>query len=142
MASTENLAVVRRMLDVIATGKTADLAQIVASNWTNHDPNLPPMHGVEGAVQLASMWHTAFPDMKFTIEDTLSEGDKVAIRFRLLGKNTGAFMNMPATGKSVDCTGTGIFRVANGKLTDNWVNFDALGVMQQLGIVPVPERAG
>jgi predicted ester cyclase len=142
MASTENLAVVRRMLDVIATGKTADLAQIVAPNWANHDPNLPPMQGLEGAKQLVNMWHTGFPDMKFTIEDSLCEGDKVALRFRLVGKNTGAFMNMDATGKSVNGTGTGIFKVVNGKLTDNWVNFDALGVMQQLGFVPVPERAG
>jgi len=141
MASTENLAVVRRMLDVIATGNTADLAQVVAPNWTNHDPSLPPMQGLEGAKQLANLWHAAFPDMKFTVEDSLSEGDKVAIRFRLIGKNTGSFMNMPATGKSVNGTGTGIFRVANGKLTDNWVNFDALGLMQQLGFVPVPERS-
>jgi steroid delta-isomerase-like uncharacterized protein len=138
MSPADNLAVVRRMLDVISSGNTADLAQIVASNWTNHDPNLPPLHGLEGAKQLASMWLTAFPDMKFTIEDSLSEGEKVAMRFRLVGKNTGAFMNMPATGKSVQVTGTGIFRVLNGRLTDNWVNFDALGMMQQLGLVPVP----
>ncbi len=64
------------------------------------------------------------------------------MRFHVVGKNTGAFMDMPATGKSVNVTGTGIFRVANGKLTDNWVNFDALGLMQQLGLVPVPGRVG
>jgi predicted ester cyclase len=142
MSTTENLAVVRRMFEVFLTGKTDSLEQIIAPNWANHDPNLPPLEGLQGAKQLVSMWRTAFPDLKFTFEDTLAEGDKVAMRFRLVGKNTGAFMNMPATGKSVDGTGTGIFRVVNGKLTDNWVNFDALGLMQQLGFVPVPERAG
>ena len=136
MSSAENLAAVRRMFDVLIKGNIDDLAQIVTPDWTNHDPNLPPLQGLEGAKQLVGMWHTAFPDMKLAIEDSLSEGDKVAIRFRFTGKNTGAFMNMPATGKSVDGTGTGIFRVVNGKLTDNWVNIDALGLMQQLGFVP------
>jgi steroid delta-isomerase-like uncharacterized protein len=142
MASTENLAVVRRMFEVLTTGKMNDLSQIIAPNWTNHDPSLPPMQGLEGAKQLINLWHSAFPDMKVSVEDALAEGDKVAIRFRVSGKNTGSFMNMPATGKTFDGTGTGIFRVVNGKLTDNWVNFDALGLMQQLGFVPVPERAG
>jgi predicted ester cyclase len=142
MATSENLAVVRRMLDVMISGNTAELAQIVAPNWTNHDPSLPPLQGLEGAKQLATMWLSAFPDMKFTIEDSISEGEKVALRFRLVGKNTGAFMNMPATGKSVDITATGLFRVVNGKLTDNWVNIDALGLMQQLGFVPVPQQGG
>jgi len=142
MTSTENLAVVHRLLDAMVTGNMADLAQVVAPNWTNHDPNLPPMQGLEGAKQLVNIWRTAFPDIKFTIEDSISEGDKVAVRFRFVGKNTGAFMDMPATGKSATGTGTGIFRVANGKITDNWVNFDALGLMQQLGFVPIPERGG
>jgi steroid delta-isomerase-like uncharacterized protein len=138
MASNENVAVVRRLLDAVASGNTDGLDQIIAPNFVNHDPSLPPMEGVEGAKQLCMLWHGAFPDMKFTIEDSLSEGEKVAMRFRLEGKNLGAFLDMPATGKPVNATGTGIFRVVNGKLTDNWVNFDALGVLQQLGAVPVP----
>jgi steroid delta-isomerase-like uncharacterized protein len=142
MSSAENLAMVRRMLDVMTSGNTNELAQFVASNWVNHDPSLPPLEGLEGAKQLANMWRGAFPDLKITIDDSISEGEKVAVRFHVVGKNTGAFMDMPATGKSVNVTGTGIFRVANGKLTDNWVNFDALGLMQQLGLVPVPGRAG
>ncbi len=101
MSSAENLAVVRRMFDVFIDGTMGDLDQIVAPGWANHDPNLPPMQGLEGAKQLVNMWRSAFPDMKLTIEDSLSEGDKVAMRFRLVGKNTGGFMNMPATGKSV-----------------------------------------
>jgi predicted ester cyclase len=54
------------------------------------------------------------------------------------GKNTGSFQGMPPTGKQVEITATGIFRVVEGKLTDNWVNFDALGLLQQLGVVPPP----
>jgi predicted ester cyclase len=114
------------------------LNQYIAPNWVNHDPSLPPMQGYEGAKQLVMLFHSAFPDLQIEIEDTLAEGDKVACRFRIRGTNTGPFQGMPPTGRSINVTATGIFRVVGGKATDNWVNLDALGLMQQLGVVPAP----
>jgi predicted ester cyclase len=72
------------------------------------------------------------------IEDILAEGDKVAGRIRFRATNTGSFQGMPPTGKAVDVTGAGIFRVVDGRVTDNWVNFDMLGLLQQLGVVQAP----
>jgi predicted ester cyclase len=112
--------------------------QIIAANWVNHDPSLPPLQGYEGFKQLVMLFQSAFPGLQLEIEDTLAEGDKVAARFRLRGTNTGSFQGMPPTGRAIDVTGTGIFRVVDGKVTDNWVNLDALGLMQQLGVVPPP----
>jgi predicted ester cyclase len=100
------------------------------------------MRGLEGARQLVALFHTSFLDVRVNFEDFVCEGEKVALLFTYSRTNKGGFMGMPATGKKVKVAGTGIFRVVNGKLTDNWVNFDALGLMQQLGVVPLPGTAG
>ena len=138
MATKDNIAVIEHFMQIMENGKLAEVDQLIASNWVNHDPTLPPMQGLEGARQLANLFHSAFSNIKVIYEDTVGEGDKVAIRFRFTGLNTGAFLTMPATGKKVDVIATGIFKVVNGKLTDNWVNLDSLGMMQQLGFVPKP----
>ena len=96
------------------------------------------MQGLEGAKQLIDLW-SAFSERKLTIEDSIAEGDKVAVRFSITGKHTGEMMGIAPTGKTIHIIGTGIFRVVDGKTTDNWVNFDALGLLQQLGAVPMPK---
>ena len=100
------------------------------------DPSMPPLQGYEGFKQLTMLFRSAFPGFHDEIEDILAEGDKVAARWRFRATNSGSFQGMPPTGKAVDVTATGIFRVVDGKVTDNWVNLDALGLMQQLGVIP------
>lgn len=80
-----------------------------------------------------------FSNRKITIEDSVSERDHVAGLFTSKGTHTGDFMGIAPTGKSINETGSGIFRIVDGKVTDNWVNFDALGLLQQLGAVPMPK---
>ena len=120
------------MLLIIENGDTKNLDKYFATNWVNHDPSLPPMQGLEGAKQLIDLW-SAFSDRKVTIEDSIAEGDKVAVRFSITGNHTGEMMGIAPTGKTIHINGTGIFRVVDGKATDNWVNFDALEMMEQLG---------
>ena len=136
MSSEENKAIVRRMLQAIASNDDAAINELFSPNWVNHDPSLPPLQGIEGAKQLTALFLGGFPDMHLVEEDMIADGDKVAARFRLIGTNTGPMMGMPPTGKSVDITATGIFRIVDGKATDNWVNLDAMGMMQQLGVIP------
>jgi steroid delta-isomerase-like uncharacterized protein len=140
--STEvNKALVQQMLELMVRGDLNTADHVLAPNWVNHDPSLPPLQGYEGFKQLSMIFRSALPDGQIEIEDLLAEGDKVATRFRLRGTNTGSFQGMPPTGKAVDITAMGIFRVEDGRVTDNWVNFDALGLMQQLGVVPAPGQA-
>ena len=87
------------------------------------------------------MFHTAFPDMTVTVNRLIAEGDRVGAHFNITGANTGSFMGIPPTGKKVDVVGAGVFRGVDGKLTDNWVNFDAMTMMQQLGLAPTPGPA-
>ena len=136
MSTEENKALVQQMIRLIESGDLNTVDQVIAPNWVNHDPSMPPLQGYEGFKQLTMLFRSAFPGFHDEIEDILAEGDKVAARWRFRATNSGSFQGMPPTGKAVDVTATGIFRVVDGKVTDNWVNLDALGLMQQLGVIP------
>jgi steroid delta-isomerase-like uncharacterized protein len=87
---------------------------------------------------MVTMYRSAFPDMRVTIEDLVAEGDKVAARWSVTGTHRGELMGIPATGKRVTVTGIEINRFAGGKLVEHWESFDQLSMMQQLGVVPAP----
>jgi predicted ester cyclase len=82
------------------------------------------------------MVYSATPNLSHTIEDMLAEGDRVAVRLTARGTHTGEFMGIPPTGKQVTVTGTVICRIAEGKIQEDWFNSDALGLLQQLGVIP------
>jgi predicted ester cyclase len=79
---------------------------------------------------------TAFPDLHFTIEDQIAEGDKVVNRVTARGTHLGDFRGIPPTGKQVTVAGITIDRIAGGKLVESWTSWDFLGILQQLGVVP------
>ncbi len=137
---TDNKAIARYYLEEgFSTGNLAPADELIAANFTNHDPGTPPLPaGPEGYKQLVSMYRTAFPDLKVTVDDLIDEGNKVAARWTARGTNTGQLMGMPAIGKQAMVTGISILTIADGKVTDQWVNWDTLGMLQQLGVIPVP----
>jgi predicted ester cyclase len=136
--SHHNRAAVERMLQAFSLAPESAVADLVTRDWVNHDPTLPPLQGYEGAAQLIGLWKSAFSNLKVETEDSLEADDKVAVRFRISGTHTGPLMGVPASGKPISVVATGIFRVVDGKLADNWVNLDALGLMQQIGAAPMP----
>src|SRR5581483_2374856 len=94
-----------------------------------------PAPGPEGFKQVLEMFTSAFPDIHITIEDVIAEGDKVVTRGYFTGTHRGAFMNVPATGRTVKVSYIDIWRLANGQAVENWVQMDLLGLMQQIGLV-------
>lgn len=102
----------------------------------NHSvpPNLPP--GLEGRKLYMSTFLNAFPDLHFTIDDLLGEGDMLVTRWTSTGTHLGDLMGIPPTGKSVTVTGIAIDRFVNGRSVENWGVFDQMGLMQQLGVIP------
>jgi steroid delta-isomerase-like uncharacterized protein len=80
---------------------------------------------------------TAFPDLHFTIEDLVTEGDKVCIRYVGRGTHRGEFAGLPASGKLVEFPSTDIFRIADGQIAEEWLMYDQLSLLQQLGAIPV-----
>jgi predicted ester cyclase len=86
------------------------------------------------------MFRGAFPDIAHTIEDQVAEGDKVVTRLRAHATHKGELMGIPPTGEEVTIEGISIWRIANGKIKECWVNYDALGLLQQLGAIPVQKE--
>ena len=84
------------------------------------------------------MFYAGFPDLYHTIDAVVAEGDSAAVRFTLRGTNTGEFMGMPATGKRIEVTATAVQHIVDGKVARLWAQFDQLGLMQQLGVIPAP----
>ena len=131
-----NKAVVRRFYQAVDAGDTGSVAAIFAPEWVNVDPAMPPLSGHDGARRLISMLKGGFPDFSSQIELMAAEGDRVAVRCAHRGTHLGDFLGVPATGKPVAITATGIYIVKDGKLVQNQVIFDAFGLLQQVGVVP------
>jgi len=92
--------------------------------------------GLDVVRQLIVNFHNAFPDLKFTLEDEIAEGDKVVHRWAMEGTHKGPLMGIPATGKYAAWTGITIVRFVDGKIVERWANVDILAVLQQLGVIP------
>jgi predicted ester cyclase len=106
-----------------------------------HNSGAPDPLNLDGFKQLAGAFLAAFPGGEHTIEDMIGEGDKVVTRVIYHGTHTGDLMGMPPTGKQVAVSAMIIDQVANGKIVETWRLFDQMGMMQQLGVIPVPEPA-
>lgn len=144
MSSEANKAVVHRVFEEwFATGDDLVADQLYAEDYQHHDPSLPPeaQHGREAYKQGVKMFYTAFPDATMTYDQLIAEGDKVAMRWSFAGTHQGQLMGIPPTGRPVTITGIQILRLDNGKIVEGWANFDALGLMQQLGVVPAQDQA-
>lgn len=121
------------------TGNLAPADELVAANFTNVDPSTPPLPaGPAGYKQLITTYRTAYPDIRMTLDDLMIEGDKVVGRWTARGTNTGPLMGMPPTGKQATVTGISILTIANGQVIEQRTNWDALGMLQQLGVIPAP----
>lgn len=90
-----------------------------------------------GYKEFMSALLAAFPDSRFVVDDVIAEGEKVAVRHRLLGTHQAEFQGVPATGKNVETNAVVIFQIENGMITEAWLNADIMGMMQQIGVVPV-----
>lgn len=109
--------------------------ELCAPGYTAQIGVNPPMP-LAGHQQFARMFYAAFPDLRHVIEDTVAEPDRVAVRFTLHGTQTGDFMGLPATGRTIAVPAIAILRVADGKVTELRAVFDQMGMMQQLGAAP------
>jgi steroid delta-isomerase-like uncharacterized protein len=139
MSTEQNKQVVRRAFDEFINKKNlAAAAEYLAPDYVGHFTGAPPVQGIAAFQQYLTMWNTAMPDSRVTIEDVVAEGDSLAVRVTYRGTHTGPLMNIPPTGKSVTISGINVFRFADGKAAEQWANVDDLGMLQQLGVIPAP----
>jgi steroid delta-isomerase-like uncharacterized protein len=99
-------------------------------------PHWPELCGIEARKQLVAALRSAYPDGHFTLEEMVAEGNSVVARWTFRGTHKGELMGIAPTGREVSATGTSIFAVADGKIMTEWAEYDALGLWQQLGVIP------
>jgi len=136
----DNKALILRLIDeVLSKGNLAAADQLLDANFVLHLPGSPePIRGVEGLKRVAENFHAGFPDRRVIVEDVISEGDKLAVRVTQKGTHKGVFQGIAPTGRQVSVTGIAIFRIVNGRIAEEWLSSDRLGLLQQLGAVPEP----
>ena len=133
-----NKELVRRYFEGWANrGDPAVADALIATDVVLRNPPAV-VHSLTEYKQGMTAFHTAFPDLHFTIEDEIAERNKIAVRWTLRATHLGEYQRRPPTGKTVTATGISIFQIANGKIQDITVNMDRLGQFQQLGWLPAP----
>lgn len=140
MSADTNKEIVRRLGVEPWEGNFGVIDEVVAADYVGHDPAQPELHGPDAIREFITAYLTGFPDGRITIDEQLAEGDLVATRWTGRGTQQGELMGIPPTGKQVTVSGITISRVEGGKVVEEWSNWDTLGMLQQLGVVP--EMAG
>ena len=135
--SETNKTVVRRLFEEVWNkGNLPVTDELFAPNYVHHDSSTPDVgRGPESEKKRATLYRTAFPDLRLTIEDIIAEGETVTARWSCKGTHKGDFSGIAPTGKLFTISGISVARFTNGKMVEGWVNWDALGLMQQLGVV-------
>ena len=141
MSAEPNKAIVSRW---VACGwNTGDLSLVdeFYADYTLHSPGMPDVQGTEAFKAFVTRYRTAFPDIHFTIEDLVADGDKVAWRATTRGTHRGELMGIPPTGKPIVVSSSIVSRFEGGKWAEDWVLIDMLGMLQQLGVIPAPGQS-
>ena len=135
----ENKALFRRTYEeLLNRGDLSVADELVSADFINHEAPPGRNRGPESMRGLATMLRTAFPDLRFTIEELVAEGEVVAGRLTMSGTHEGPLMGMPPTGRSVRQNHMHFVRFREGKAVEHWGVRDDVGMMQQMGVIPEP----
>jgi steroid delta-isomerase-like uncharacterized protein len=134
--SEQNKTLARRWFEDLFSGGNLDAAnEILSAEFVDHLTH-EEERGLEELKHYVTIYRTAFPDIQDTLEQIVAEGDKVVIRWTSRGTHQGEFMGVAPTGRLVTFTGMRLFRIAENKIAESWVNIDERGMQEQLGTAP------
>ena len=129
-----NKALGRRIfIEIYGQGKVNLVDELYADDFVDDSPG--GGKGRNFIKQAVAAFHQAMPDLAIEIEDVFATEDKVVLRYTALGTQTGAYGDIPATGKKAVVRGITIFLLANGKIKTEWTEYDRLGLIRQLGVI-------
>ncbi|HUC54240.1 MAG TPA: ester cyclase [Candidatus Cybelea sp.] len=136
--SETNKAIVRRLYAEIWNKHKLELvSEIISPSHALQAPSVSGSAvGPEAYKRQVTLFLAGYPDLRFSIEDTVAENDKVVACWTFSGTHKGDFMGIPPTNKKISVDGMTIHHITGGKIIDSYSNWDALGMMQQLGVVP------
>jgi predicted ester cyclase len=142
----QNKTLARRELQELwSEGNLAVADEIFAPNFVSHQhsrPDAQDVHGIEAYKDFVRQVHEAFPDLHYVLEDQIAEADKVMSRNVASGTHKGPLMDIEPTNKRAQWAGISIDRIEQGKIVENWVSWDMMGMLQQLGLVSLPSQEG
>jgi predicted ester cyclase len=142
MAAEDNKTIVRRLLEEPWTGNLGIVDEYVDADYVGYDASQPePLRGPQAVKEFIQIFLSGFSDGRITVDHQFAEGDMVATRWTGRGTHDGELMGIAPTRKQVTVPGINISKVKNGKVVEEWSNWDTLGMLQQLGAVPEPARA-
>ena len=134
---TRNKQIMPNFVEFINTASEKLAGECVSPDAVFHVPGRPePVRGPGGYLEIISMMRGGFPDIQWTLEEMVAEGDMVAARFTMRGTHKGAFFGMPPTGKKIKVQAMNFYRFSGGKIVEERGQPDLLGLMQQIGAIP------
>src|SRR5215212_8914448 len=141
MSADENKAVVRQFFEeLLSTDNFALADELLSPGFRFYFAGSPDPMGLESYKEFLAARRAAFPDRRFVVEDMIAEGDKVSARFTMRGTHKGELRGIAPSGTEVTMTGIDMIRLAEGKMVEDRVEVDQLGMMQQLGVLAPPEE--
>lgn len=137
--ASDPLPRLHRFIEFINSGNTDIGKEVISDSAIFHVPFGPePLKGLDGYLRVLGMMRGAFPDINWTLQETVCEGDKIVARFETRGTHQGPFIGVPESGKEICMTALNIYRFKNGKIVEERGQPDIFGLMVQIGAIPVP----
>jgi steroid delta-isomerase-like uncharacterized protein len=143
MGMEENKALIRREVEEVWNRGDVEMVDaLFAATYVSHNPGNPDQEpGPRGVKDFVARVRAEWPDIRFTVEEQLAEGDLVATRWTVRATHQREVAGVAPTGRRVTASGTSTSRIASGKIAETWVNWDQLGLLQQIGAIPAPALA-
>jgi len=136
----KNEAVIRRLMDEVWNkGNVKLLDELVTTDYKDHDP-VDPVNSLQDLKAVVNKYRNAFPDCRLDIDEVFPVGDRVIVRWHYSGTHRNALEGIPPTGRRVTGPGISIHRFQGGKIVESFTTWDALGLMQQLGVITMPGK--
>ena len=138
MSIEANKVTMRRFTEFINTANQQLGQELISANAVFWVPGQPePMRGLAGYMNVLGMMRSGFSDIQWSLEEIIAEGDRVAARFTMRGTHDGTFFGVPATGRRIEVRAMNFYRLADGRFVEEYGQPDQLGLLQQIGAIPV-----
>jgi steroid delta-isomerase-like uncharacterized protein len=133
MTKKDNLAVLEKFGSAVNTGELELLGDLIASDVVDHDPAPDQGAGPEGYIRMFAALRTSFPDLAVSVDQLVTDDDKIAMAYTITGTQKGEFLGVAPTGRKIRARGVQIARFRGGKMIERWGSSDQLGILQQIG---------
>jgi steroid delta-isomerase-like uncharacterized protein len=138
MTIEANKLLMNRFTEFINTASESLAEELISQNAIFYVPGRPePVSGPVGYLEIIGMMRSGFPDIQWTLEELIAEGDNIAARFTMCGTHQGTFFGFPPTGKKIEVKAMNIYRFSDSQIIEEYGQPDLLGLLQQIGAIPM-----